>query len=359
MPIRFYCPLGHRLVVPDERAGKKGRCPQCHQKVYVPVAEPRSGSQPRQPPAGQAIELDPAGEVPVILDAPRATGPRDAVPRGGQHQPAAAAARKASAAAEPVDSKDPLALAMDEITSMQIGKPIVYMPIADEQPSHSGSVSNWLPPKTPKVETSAVAAPEPPPAVASPPLAPVASPGAKSPAANVPPVASAPVAAIRTAAPVRGWIRSAEPDEMTRVFRPDETRLQMMYLLGGALMLVALLSSWPALTHFRRHDAAPWVAAVLLMSVANLVYVVWLLSLADWSTLRVGMALCAVCAATYACGLAIVMGTPASGSIALGLDEVRADAGSWCALQMGLLGGVCYGFGRQASSWRDEARGDW
>jgi hypothetical protein len=167
------------------------------------------------------------------------------------------------------------------------------------------------------------------------------------------------VVAVRTTAPVRGWIRTAAPDEITRVFRPDETRLQMMYLLGGALMLVALVSSWPALTHFRRHDAAPWVAAVLLMSVANLIYVVWLLSLADWSTLRVGVALCAACAAAYACGLAIVTGTPDSDSIALGLDEVRADAGLWCALQVGLLGGVCYGFGRQASSWRDEARGDW
>lgn len=36
MTIRFLCPLGHPLAVPDGRAGKKGRCPICRQRVYVP-----------------------------------------------------------------------------------------------------------------------------------------------------------------------------------------------------------------------------------------------------------------------------------------------------------------------------------
>ncbi|HEY5313002.1 MAG TPA: hypothetical protein VIK18_10805 [Pirellulales bacterium] len=379
MPIRFYCPLGHRLLVPDERAGKKGRCPQCHQKVYVPVADPRPGGQPGRPQAGQAIELDHADDAPpVILNAPGAPASQIAAPRRGRHQPANAASGKSSAAADPVDPNDPLALALDEITSMQLGKPIVYMPAAEEAPSHSGSVSAWLPPASAKAETVAAAQAAPPvaappavarPAVVRPPLAPGASPGAKLPLANVPTAnarpanarlaAPAPIVAIRTTAAVRDWIRVAEPDELDRAFRPDETRLQMVYLLAGALMLLALLSAWPALTHFRRHEAAPWVAVVLLMSVVSLVYVVWLLSLADWSTLRVGMVLCAACAAAYACGLAIVIGTPDTRAIALGLDEVRAHAGLWCALQMGLLGAICYGFGRQASCWRDEARGDW
>lgn len=49
MPIHFYCPLGHRLAVPDDRAGKKGRCPVCHQRVYVPVADPRPSGKPKTP----------------------------------------------------------------------------------------------------------------------------------------------------------------------------------------------------------------------------------------------------------------------------------------------------------------------
>jgi hypothetical protein len=36
MTIRFLCPMGHPLAVPDNRAGKKGRCPVCRQRVIVP-----------------------------------------------------------------------------------------------------------------------------------------------------------------------------------------------------------------------------------------------------------------------------------------------------------------------------------
>src|SRR5262245_24014726 len=39
MTIRFLCPRGHKLAVPDNLAGKKGRCPICQQRVYIPVPE--------------------------------------------------------------------------------------------------------------------------------------------------------------------------------------------------------------------------------------------------------------------------------------------------------------------------------
>lgn len=61
MPIHFYCPLGHRLAVPDDRAGKKGRCPVCHQRVYVPVADPQPGNRPGHPGANQAGHHDEVG----------------------------------------------------------------------------------------------------------------------------------------------------------------------------------------------------------------------------------------------------------------------------------------------------------
>jgi hypothetical protein len=47
MAIHFYCPLGHRLAVPDERAGKKGRCPECQQRVFVPVPNPEPSGRPK------------------------------------------------------------------------------------------------------------------------------------------------------------------------------------------------------------------------------------------------------------------------------------------------------------------------
>src|SRR5947208_16725974 len=56
MTIRFLCPMGHPLAVPDNRAGKKGRCPVCRQRVVVP-----------RPPGGAALSDD---EVANLLAEP-------------------------------------------------------------------------------------------------------------------------------------------------------------------------------------------------------------------------------------------------------------------------------------------------
>lgn len=65
MAIHFYCPLGHRLVVPDERAGKKGRCPVCEQMVIVPVADPRPSGKPKEP--SPLVREQPDFEIDQIL----------------------------------------------------------------------------------------------------------------------------------------------------------------------------------------------------------------------------------------------------------------------------------------------------
>lgn len=49
MPIRFVCPFGHPLVVPDERAGKRGRCPVCRQRLIIPTPDANSPALERLP----------------------------------------------------------------------------------------------------------------------------------------------------------------------------------------------------------------------------------------------------------------------------------------------------------------------
>lgn len=68
MAIHFYCPLGHRLAVPDERAGKKGRCPECYQRVIVPVADPRASTHAKatSPSAAAKRPSQPAAPVDMI-----------------------------------------------------------------------------------------------------------------------------------------------------------------------------------------------------------------------------------------------------------------------------------------------------
>ena len=54
MTIRFPCPSGHRLSVPDEDAGTKVRCARCKKIAYVPPESelpPKSGAPPPPLPA--------------------------------------------------------------------------------------------------------------------------------------------------------------------------------------------------------------------------------------------------------------------------------------------------------------------
>lgn len=72
MAIRFLCPFGHPLVVPDHRAGKKGRCPTCQQKVLIPTDEsPGPLGEDGQPleagPHGR-LRSDPDPDAPLGFD---------------------------------------------------------------------------------------------------------------------------------------------------------------------------------------------------------------------------------------------------------------------------------------------------
>ena len=50
MPLRVRCPAGHKLIVPDDRAGRTLRCPRCGEEVVVPGGEVREGEAPAEPP---------------------------------------------------------------------------------------------------------------------------------------------------------------------------------------------------------------------------------------------------------------------------------------------------------------------
>jgi len=73
MTIHFYCPLGHRLAVPDERAGKKGRCPMFHQFVNAPVANPMPSGPEKAPSPLKGPESS------YGHDAPRMSAPGESI----------------------------------------------------------------------------------------------------------------------------------------------------------------------------------------------------------------------------------------------------------------------------------------
>lgn len=58
MVIRFVCPNNHTLKVPDHRAGKKGRCPECNQKLIVPEANPQPSDLLEKQKGGLLVDSD-------------------------------------------------------------------------------------------------------------------------------------------------------------------------------------------------------------------------------------------------------------------------------------------------------------
>ena len=50
MPIKFQCSLcGKKIEAPDSAGGKWGKCPGCHNKVYVPQPVDRGGRAQARP----------------------------------------------------------------------------------------------------------------------------------------------------------------------------------------------------------------------------------------------------------------------------------------------------------------------
>ena len=54
MPIRVTCQCGHTLSVPDEMAGKSGKCPKCKQLLKVPAGSSSPSSGNPKPPENNA-----------------------------------------------------------------------------------------------------------------------------------------------------------------------------------------------------------------------------------------------------------------------------------------------------------------
>ena len=85
MTISLLCPNGHRLICPDQQAGKRGKCPQCGATFRVPDV---SGSSPSNaPPSGSSPSNNPfaasnsgvgsSGSSPILVggSAPRNPAP--------------------------------------------------------------------------------------------------------------------------------------------------------------------------------------------------------------------------------------------------------------------------------------------
>ncbi len=89
MTIKFYCPSGHQLKAPPEKAGSEMACPVCHQRSIVP--KPGGGL-----PSGESVPVELDWFHDIGLDEIAASPPREAQPMT-RHRPPPLPAKAARA----------------------------------------------------------------------------------------------------------------------------------------------------------------------------------------------------------------------------------------------------------------------
>ena len=277
MAIKFLCPFGHRLSVADELAGKKGRCPVCRQRVYVPVLSPPEHVEGES--LAGAIE---AAESVIEVEAPSLSPP------------------------PPLPSFDSAKTAPEKAASgplLESSRELKPAPRKPGEPSFDNI--------GPLVDSIGPANVKPPSPDRSPPEAP--------------------------------------PHE---VYEPAATDVQTVWLLAAALALVTLFSAAPALSHLNLAEAPGWARLVLLLAALQLIYIAWMATLPDWSTVWIGMLVFALSASIYAVGMSLVLASRVDAPLPLGMNAVRQSAAAWCGVVVLLSGLMAYFCGRISAKWR-------
>ncbi len=358
MSIKFVCPNGHRLVVPDNRAGKKGRCPVCHQRLYVPEPAPNPrGRHKRQPdpfeleqyaPEEQDIEVDiefeelvtptkPPAEPHDDLERalleelgidPESSSPRFPPPAARQQPPTPPQARMIPAPPLSANTVAPVSSYATPPPAAPIATPL-SIPTAP---------SMLLPTAYPSNLTTAYA----------PVAAPVSYP-ANSMVAGMAATVSRPT---RTPTSPTGWVTFATSETIGWGEHASADWLGTTYVLAGMTAGAGLFSLGPAIHNLAIWSAPQWAQIVIGVALVQLVYAIWLVTIPDWMTLRLGMLLNSLIAALFAGGLMIVLGERSSPTLPLDLGEVRNTAGGWCAAQITVSGVLSYAYNRSSGMWR-------
>ncbi len=137
-----------------------------------------------------------------------------------------------------------------------------------------------------------------------------------------------------------------------RIHYATASERQATLRLAAALLVVCLISASPALPHLNLTAAPNWARLLLLLTVMQVAFVLWMLTVPDWSSLWVVMIAFAVGAAFDGMGLAISLATPADRPLALGLEAYRHWSTAWCGCLMLLLGGSASACGWLSFRWR-------
>ena len=392
MPLKCRCVCGCKLFVSTRSAGRTVKCPQCERRLRVPKdavkrrrkqladkERKKSKSKPRRslrdkPPAPQ-VDL-PAPEPPPPQrgeDQPLATGEpretlqpaRDDAQPAEQTPPASESDRKGKKSKKRDRSTQPPAAESDRGDKKRKSR--------KRRKSKQDRRQTPLPlPESGMEEISADAAESP--ASESPALgatAPSENELAEKQPAEDQPDSHDPVATESAVAPSVPQRESAddaagEPDGKdvpVRGYQPDRDKVATVRWLAAALAVIALFGLAPALLDLREHlqsdvsqGLSRWAYTLLLLSILQFAYAVYLVQLPDWSSVWVVTIFSLLIATGYAamCGLTLLASEQSDFAQVLELtDRLRGGkATGWCLIMLLLTSLMSYFSARIGARWR-------
>lgn len=293
MAIRFICPQGHQLTVPEERAGMRGTCPRCKCRVVVPMQD--------DVPANVSLSKDrSAWEEAQFEDKAKTKGD--------------------SGVAIPVD---------DDVAMAELAEPMSPADFAAKNKPASKSTLREAPtdqllePLSPADFAKGTAPAD---------LPPVQPPAAQPSAAKVdPPVA-------------------VHESRDGRGFRLDAGNLRGVYIWALVEVAITLLMALPALEHLGLSGAPLWAWVVLLLVLLQSAYAMWVVALPDWSTVWFGSLMFGLTSATHLTALVLSVILP-QGNF-LGLPSGSWATPVWCTLVTIVTAAMAYGCVRISRPWR-------
>ncbi|MEZ6111411.1 MAG: hypothetical protein R3C99_10385 [Pirellulaceae bacterium] len=398
MPLKIACTCGRVLVVAENRAGTRVKCPKCGEKLIVPglpaasieaITEPPELLTP--PPIQNQTEA--AGRKPSGASNPNPIEAAGRKPSGQDIMEAEGRKPSGEAKQDPIEAegREPSGKTKPERSS-GVTEPEGLRPTATKEPEGLRPAANVEPvgqsrtiprqaaddpAEIPPVQSE----PSPSDRAVSPPARSSAPPKPTEPTAKPPRTAVAqphvpakPAAASEPSdyefeRPARtGGIFAGLFSTELRGVEHERSRVHTAYWLAGWLVALALFSAAPAVRevfeHLRDIDSpgvARWAHVIVVFCTLQLVYAVFLAQLPDWSSVWVVAVVSLLLAGGYAMVLAItVLSDPGNDVVAILQLAEHAQrmprepfsrASMWSFIMLSLTGLFTYFAGRVGVRW--------
>ncbi|MEX1223354.1 MAG: hypothetical protein WEA31_02290 [Pirellulales bacterium] len=315
MTYRFKCPNGHVLKAEPHMAGMRMRCPRCQVAVEVPLRPEDTGESSERPPGVRSTFAVPKRRP----GAPPAGQRQEVSKRPEAPKPAGAEIRRKSPPPLP-RKQDAGDRWRDEARPGELPAPV---PAPSKEP---------VPPRPTQ---------QAPPAIV--PQRPDATRRSEEPPIEAPPLVGDAASLVESPPKRRGYVA-------------DQERRFTVYWLGLALFLVAVIGFLPARGHFALGSAPSWAVMVWFVTALQVAYIIYMVSIPDWSTTWIAMLVFAGIAAMYGFMLAVAIWTVGSEELRFGLEPVRANVARWCGGMLLLSFLAAFTCGRISHMWHKRYR---